>query len=545
MSKKTIVLADSSYTIRRIVELSFSEEEGIELVSFENSVNLRERLMELAPAIVLVDIKFPEFNGYEVCQFINSSEKLKHTHVFLLKGGFEPVDENLLKGLRFVDIITKPFDSNALVSTIKKLLQETPGAVPPPPSPSVMETVPSSIPEDIPEIDSMPEADEGINFSDIKQEIDSSPIMPTGAGEDAPAYPDEEVLPSEEITRAQPERDTLAPSTENGEDIDNPFKDEMPGQEGADSLTAEELAIKKNIEEQERELEIGSLTQEEMYIKQQLGKRGNEFFKEPFAKEKKPGVESEPKSDLVSEFFERPASAPPKEKPFPVDKSKEEEVTEIPDLDSIKLDQAAEPEVKEIPDLKTDEIEKEMELEPGIPETPTTRKIEKPSLDFWPKGGETPDEGPSYQPPSPFEEKEESPPLEIPPAAKVEDKAPEEPVVEIPPMETPPPIEDIELEEPPVMDYEVPPPPTEIEKPSKKIEPEIPPVEEKIEFAEQLGPVKKEMPSVQKEEVLNRIEDKLSAAIKEMLWEIVPPLAEKIITKEIEEIKAEVSKSSK
>jgi len=541
MSKKTIVLADSSYTIRRIVELSFSEEEGIELASFENSLNLREKLLELEPAIVLVDIKFPEFNGYEVCKFINNTESLKHTHVFLLKGGFEPVDENLLKGLRFVDIITKPFDSNALVSTIKKLLHETPGAVPPS-SPLDVEKVPSSIPEDIPEIDSMPEAEEEINFADIKQEIDSSHIVTTGAGEEPPAYPDEEVLPSEEITRAQPERDTLAPTTENGEDIDNPFKDEMPD-EG--SLTEEELAIKKNIEEQERELEIGSLTQEEMYIKQQLGKRGKEFFKEPFAKDEKSEVESEPKSDLVSEFFERPASAPQKEDMLPVDKSKEEEVAEIPDLDSIKIDQEVEPEVKEIPDLKSDEIEKEMELGPDIPESPTTRKIEKPSLDLWAKDEETPDEGPAYHPPSPFEEQEEPPPLEIPPAAKAEDIEPKEPMVEIPPMETPPPLEYMQPEESPVMEYEVPPPPTEPEKPSLKIEPEIPPGEEKIGFAEQLEKVKKEMPSVQKEEVLNRIEDKLSAAIKEMLWEIVPPLAEKIITKEIEDIKAEVSKSSK
>ena len=87
MSKKTIVLADNSYTIRRIVELSFSEEENIELVSFENSINLREKLVELKPAIVLVDIKLPEFNGYDVCRFINSADSLKQTQVFLLKGG--------------------------------------------------------------------------------------------------------------------------------------------------------------------------------------------------------------------------------------------------------------------------------------------------------------------------------------------------------------------------------------------------------------------------------------------------------------------------
>ena len=124
MSKKTIVLADNSYTIRRIVELSFSDETDIELLTFENGLNLREKLLELQPKIVLVDIKLPEFNGYDVCAFIQGTEALKHTKVFLLKGGFEPIDEGLLKGLEYEDIITKPFDSNALVANIKKLLEE-------------------------------------------------------------------------------------------------------------------------------------------------------------------------------------------------------------------------------------------------------------------------------------------------------------------------------------------------------------------------------------------------------------------------------------
>ncbi len=56
MSRKTIVLADNSYTIRRIVELSFSDETDIELVTFENGLNLKEKLVELRPQIILVDI---------------------------------------------------------------------------------------------------------------------------------------------------------------------------------------------------------------------------------------------------------------------------------------------------------------------------------------------------------------------------------------------------------------------------------------------------------------------------------------------------------
>lgn len=289
MSIKTIVLADNSYTIRRIVELSFSEEKDIEVKSFENSLNLKEKLLELRPHIVMVDIKLPEFNGYQVCKFVQESESLQHTKVFLLKGGFEPIDENMLKNLRYVEIITKPFDSIALVSKVKKLMDEMPAPAqaffaPPPPMNMEME-MPSSVPEDVPEIDSMAESDSDISFSDIKDEIDSDSFMGNDefSGASAPyPYPDDEIMPNEEITQRQgagPDRDNLAPHVT--EDFENPFADEMNMEGGAfdtDSLTEEELNIKRNIEYQERELEIGSLTMEEMDIKQDIERRRRSNF---------------------------------------------------------------------------------------------------------------------------------------------------------------------------------------------------------------------------------------------------------------------------
>jgi hypothetical protein len=302
----------------------------------------------------------------------------------------------------------------------------------------------------------------------------------------------------------------------------------MPAKKSPGSITEEELAIKKNIEEQEKELEIGSLTQEEINIKKMIGQREKELFKERFDKVETSGVGSKPQSDLVSEFFDRPGSTPPAEDMLHFDKPKENDITEIPDLDSIKIDQEAKPEIEGIPDLETSEIEKEMGLETDIPESPITRKIEEPPIDTQVKVEEFPDVTPAYEPPSPFHEKVDPPPIDIPPV--VEDTSPKKPLEEIPPTEAP------------VKEFEMAEPPTEAEKSSIKTEPEIAP-EEKIEIPEQLEQDKKEMLSIPKEEILNRVEDKLSVAIKEVLWEIVPPLAEKLITTEIEDIKAEVSKS--
>jgi DNA-binding response OmpR family regulator len=221
MSKKVIVLADNSYTIRRIVELSFSEIENIEVRSFENGSGIKEKLLQLAPAVVIVDVKLPELNGYDVCRFINETPTLKNCRVFLMKGSFEPVDNEMIKNLKYEDIITKPFDSNALVGVVMKIINlEVPR-----PAAGFVADGPTTFPEDFPEIETeMPES-EDISFSDIRGEMDApSPARRLAAA--APVMERDEILPSEEITQGtQPLKDNLMPQ-EAEESIKNPFEEE-------------------------------------------------------------------------------------------------------------------------------------------------------------------------------------------------------------------------------------------------------------------------------------------------------------------------------
>ena len=213
MSKKVIVLADNSYTIRRIVELSFSEIENIEVRSFENGSGIKEKLLQLAPAVVIVDVKLPELNGYDVCRFINEAPTLKNCRVFLMKGSFEPVDNEMIKNLKYEDIITKPFDSNALVGVVMKIVnQET-------------DAGPTTFPEDFPEIETEIPESEDISFSDIRSEMDAPPPFERRAAA-APVLERDEILPSEEITQGtQPLKDNLMPQ-EAEETIKNPFEEE-------------------------------------------------------------------------------------------------------------------------------------------------------------------------------------------------------------------------------------------------------------------------------------------------------------------------------
>lgn len=589
MSRKTIVLADNSYTIRRIVELSFSDETDIELVTFENGLNLKEKLVELRPQIVLVDIKLPEFNGYEVCKFAQDNEALTGTKVFLLKGGFEPIDENLLKGLKYENIITKPFDSNALVSNIKKLLEKMPAQTP---ADAAVE-IPSSLPEDEELMEAIPETPKDISFSDVKEELDSQEIL---ADEDdlihtPGTFPDDEILPSEEITRAQPDKDTITPTLE---EEDNPFEEETPVQtpsptaaEGS-SLTEEELNIKHNIEMQEKELAIESLTLEEINIKREIERQERErgLLEQGPAADMVISEEGEgPEADTSDMFPDESKLEPqePKEDLFTFDEKKTE-----PPEPGLKFFKADEREMfdkeeanqsEEIPDIKYEtDIGRKSILEfesppvketpkpkakPRPPETSSTQEMEMLEPESAPQVEEVRSQeaiqfdshkdlaedavefateittGP------PGVREYEIPDLEIPltpPSTKPEVKVEEEKIPEFE-METPiaPKVPEAPPQPMQVIEEEITP---EIMK-AMKI-PQAPKAPEaEAAAAPELTPEMKQIPQIQQEEILTKIEHKLTRAIKEMLWEIVPPLAEKIIKQEIETLTSEAEKSLK
>jgi len=465
--KKNIVLADNSYTIRRIVELSFSDEEDIELVSYENGQDITEKLLELKPSVVLVDIKLPEMNGYEVCRFINESDELKNTKVFLIKGGFEPVDEEQLSGLKYEDFITKPFDSKALVITIKSLVDE-PGAEPEPePEPKLelesAETIdiPSSMPEEISEISDIMDKTDSIDFSDVRSDGDVGGLMDTIVAPDSETSIKEEVLPSEEITQGSgfgESEDKLSPDV--ADEISNPFEESAGKPSDINPVEDEEAMIKENIRTQEKELEIGSLTMEEIDIQKDIDQQ----------KEALSEATSDP---LITEA--------------PVESLKPEEVNEVPEEGKDQLDPS-------LGNMNSSDLENVFSI--------NNAEIESNSVS---------------DPVSISDKEEETPETET----VEETKEKSEEIKQV--------LEKLETEN------------------QEKSEPEVPKEDtaekiDKKDLDQQLASLTELQDS---NKIVEKIEDKLTVSIKEILWDIVPPLAEKIIKGEIDKLKSDIEKEYK
>jgi CheY-like chemotaxis protein len=136
----TILLADDSITIQKIVNLTFSGE-GIEVVTVGNGEAAVKKIHEIRPALVLADIFMPGKNGYEVCDYIKNDPSLSSTPVILLVGAFEPFDSNEAARVKADGHLTKPFEIKVLISAVNSLISAA-GEPKDAPEPTVQVPVP-------------------------------------------------------------------------------------------------------------------------------------------------------------------------------------------------------------------------------------------------------------------------------------------------------------------------------------------------------------------------------------------------------------------
>ena len=122
---KTILLADDSITIQKVVELTFSEAD-YRVVSVSTGVQALRKVAEVRPDIVLLDVIMPEKNGYEVCEQLKRSPATSGIPVLLLTGTFEPFDRKRAESAGADGHITKPFESQALVAKVEELIRSRP-----------------------------------------------------------------------------------------------------------------------------------------------------------------------------------------------------------------------------------------------------------------------------------------------------------------------------------------------------------------------------------------------------------------------------------
>jgi len=131
---KTLLLADDSVTIQKVVAIIFATED-YRITSVDNGEDALRRARETRPDIVLADAVMPRMNGYELCQAMKADPQLADVPVLILAGTFEPFDEARARAAHADGHISKPFESHALLARVRELVEGVTAEPPPQPYP--------------------------------------------------------------------------------------------------------------------------------------------------------------------------------------------------------------------------------------------------------------------------------------------------------------------------------------------------------------------------------------------------------------------------
>ncbi|HEX5709666.1 MAG TPA: response regulator [Pyrinomonadaceae bacterium] len=108
--RRKLLLADDSPTIQKVVHLTFSDE-GMEVTAVGTGAEALAAIERSRPDVVLADVHMPGVGGYELCERIKRDATLADIPVVLLVGSFEPFSEAEARRVGADEVLTKPFQS--------------------------------------------------------------------------------------------------------------------------------------------------------------------------------------------------------------------------------------------------------------------------------------------------------------------------------------------------------------------------------------------------------------------------------------------------
>ncbi len=116
-----ILVAEDERDIRELIEFAL-QYNGHEVLTAVDGLSAWDITVAEQPDLVLLDVRMPRMDGYEVCRRIKRSEKLRHIPVAFLsaKGQEAEVQAGLDAGAE--EYILKPFSLEQLDQTIARLL---------------------------------------------------------------------------------------------------------------------------------------------------------------------------------------------------------------------------------------------------------------------------------------------------------------------------------------------------------------------------------------------------------------------------------------
>ncbi|UCC12838.1 MAG: response regulator transcription factor, partial [candidate division WOR-3 bacterium] len=119
---KLIAIVDDEPDILDIVSFHLKES-GYAIREFMEAGSLWDFLKLHNPILIILDVKLPDADGFEVCRSLKTHKKFSHIPIIMLTGKDTEVDKVLGLELGADDYVTKPFSARELTARVKAVLR--------------------------------------------------------------------------------------------------------------------------------------------------------------------------------------------------------------------------------------------------------------------------------------------------------------------------------------------------------------------------------------------------------------------------------------
>ena len=123
MSKNKILIIEDEEGIREGLTYLLNEQYAVE--EAENGVIGLKKAIRNQPNLILLDLKMPEMDGFQVLKAIRADKEFDHTPIIVLSAFNSPADRTKAFELGADDYINKPFDRAELMARIQRKLHGT------------------------------------------------------------------------------------------------------------------------------------------------------------------------------------------------------------------------------------------------------------------------------------------------------------------------------------------------------------------------------------------------------------------------------------
>ncbi len=123
---KKVLVIDDNPTIVELIKYAVNLQSAYEVITAYDGVQGLERVYAEHPDCVIIDVKMPRMDGYQLVRRLRGDPRTADTPLIILSAMTREEDQmaGLLSGVD--EYLTKPFKPGALNATIERVLRLTP-----------------------------------------------------------------------------------------------------------------------------------------------------------------------------------------------------------------------------------------------------------------------------------------------------------------------------------------------------------------------------------------------------------------------------------